>query len=61
MKAVSSDKKAQNEPELEPDQVALESQDQESPPAILLSHSPPRECTDFSKETKSDNEALSIL
>lgn len=41
VKAVTPDKKERNEPEKEMDQVALESQDQESPPAILIPHAPP--------------------
>lgn len=41
VKAVSPDKKSPNEPEKESDQVALESQDQESHPAILIPHAPP--------------------
>lgn len=40
VKAVSPDKKS-NEQEKEMDQVALESQDQDSPPAILIPHAPP--------------------
>lgn len=41
VKAISPDKKTQNESEKEVDQVALESQDQESPPAVLVPHVPP--------------------
>lgn len=41
VKAISPDQNAPNEPEKESDQVALESQDQESPPAILIPHAPP--------------------
>ncbi|XP_031628152.1 uncharacterized protein LOC116343957 [Contarinia nasturtii] len=41
VKAISPDMKQLNDPEKEQDQVALESQDQDSPPAILLPHPPP--------------------
>lgn len=41
VKAISPDKVPPNEQEKESDQVALESQDQESPPAILIPHAPP--------------------
>lgn len=41
VKAVTPDKNDRNEPEKEMDQVALESQDQESSPAILIPHAPP--------------------
>lgn len=41
VKAVSPDMKSPNEPERDADQVALESQDQESPPSILLPHALP--------------------
>lgn len=48
VKAVSPDQNGSNEPEKEPDQVALESQDQDSSPAILLPHgSPPGLCHSF--------------
>lgn len=39
----------QNEPEKESDQVALESQDKESGPAIIIPHAPPRKSFDFCK------------
>lgn len=41
VKAVTPDKNQQNESDKEADQVALESQDQESSPAILIPHAPP--------------------
>lgn len=41
VKAISPDKKIPSGPEKDVDQVALESQDQESPPAILIPHAPP--------------------
>lgn len=42
VKAVSPDKKTQNESEKEADQVALETQDQDISPAISLPPQPPQ-------------------
>lgn len=41
VKAISPEKNSPIENEMNSDQVALESQDQESPPAILIPHAPP--------------------
>lgn len=41
VKAISAEEKLPMETEKESDQVALESQDKESAPAILIPHAPP--------------------